>query len=276
MLISHSKQNRAPLKDRVIKHETGEFHNVDLNALPRSATTITPASQKPTVLENGIIIHDREAMTANINHTKVIHADPDVPHVIHDKNKLDKKYKEVTVPVPYEAEVAGEVENVFAHNSTISPQSYVEKPRVEIPAGEVPEVPEIKPIPVEDTILKTVESLNSYFQDDVMVIIENIVEKKFNFELFPIEFNNEKFNIIGGEEGMAKATFNTPFTLRVPNPKAIAYLVDRILTISYNMGYDKEKLTEMLINTVSASAHVEEWLMMMAHLWEELKKQRKI
>lgn len=275
MLISHSKQNRAPLKDRVIKHETGEFHNVDLNALPRSATTITPASQKPTVLENGIIIHDREAMTANINHTKVIHADPEVPHVIHDKNNLDKKYKEVTVPVPYEAEVGGEIENVFEHKSTISTQSSIEKPRVEIPVVEVTEVATVS-IPVEDTIVRTVESLNSYFKDDVMAIIENIVEKKFNFELFPIEFSNPKLNIIGGEEGMAKATFNTPFTLRVPNPKAIAYLVDRILTISYNMGYDKEKLTEMLINTVSASSHVEEWLIMMAHLWEELKKQRKI
>lgn len=29
MLISHSKQTRQSLKDRVIAHDSGEFHNVD-------------------------------------------------------------------------------------------------------------------------------------------------------------------------------------------------------------------------------------------------------
>jgi hypothetical protein len=276
MIISHSKQTRQPLKDRVIQHASGEFQNVDVGTLPKSNVAITAASEKPTILENGVIIHDRNAMTANINKTKVFHADPDVPHIIHDKNLSDKKYKDVVVPVPYTAEIAGETERVFPHASVISPNSYVEKPRIELPVEEPVVVEEVKTVSVEDSLPKTVEALDLYFKDDVVEIIKAIVEKKFNFEIFPIDFTIPKFNIIGGEEGMAKATFNTPFTLRTPNPKAISYLVGKILSISYNMGYDVDRLTQMVIDTVSASSHIEEWLMLMVELWTELKKQRKI
>lgn len=223
-----------------------------------------------TTLEDGVIIHDHVASTQDKNNKRVFHTDPDVPHVIHDKNDSDKKYRKAETPVVIPVE---NDDDIYKHN----PPSYSSQGKPIDPNHNV-----VKPInenieEVNTTVLsKTVNALNDHFKDDIIDIIESIVVTEFNFEEFPINTTFDKFSIILGEEGFAKATAETPFTLRTPKPKGIIYLIDRFLTISENMGYDKNRLIDMMIEMVSMSGDIEEWLMLIVELWTELKKQQKI
>lgn len=117
----------------------------------------------------------------------------------------------------------------------------------------------------------TVAALDALFVGDIAKIIKAIITNQLDFQKFPIQMVIPELSIIKGEEGIAQKTSENAFTLRTPTPAAIIYLVHTLLNVAYGMGFDKTKLTDMLIEMITMSDNVTEWLMMVNELWGELQ-----
>jgi len=179
---------------------------------------------------------------------KTVYKNKEAPYVVHNKlkkadlEKTKKTTKKLYIP--------------FNKNDKASINDELEKNK-----------------PIQE---KTVEDLDNMFNHDVGLIIEDILKGNTNFEEYPIRYKIRGFDIFDGEEGFAEKTDNHPFTLRAPNPKALSYMASTFLTRTHKMRYDSHKILAMLIDTLRTSPSLQEWLMMLSHLWDELKTQQKI
>ncbi len=285
MLIRHGKnqeqivQKTVEVKHGYIQHTRQPRVQVEIptivvpqvisNPLPPTTTPVAQAvifeekqtvvevpklqARRSTVLEQGFIIHDNASMTPDINRTRTFHVDPDVPHVIHDKNVLNKNYKQIVFPPVSKGD---ENDVVCTHSPPKTKLRYLTTTNSH--------TAEIKP--------DTVADLDRLFGGDVVLIVETISTGRINFEHFSIEFSNPKFVVVSGEEGMAPATPTTPFVLRTPYAIAVSYLLNTMVEEFEKLNLDCGRLIEVLIDMLSHSTGVKDWLSQIALLWVEIQK----
>lgn len=205
-------------------------------------------------IKNGVISHGKKVYTEELTHQDsniVQTSDDDTSFVVHKKIHTKKE-----------------------NNNHISTQNN-NIPKVQTP----PTLKPSKKIMLENApkvSLKTIETLNEEFNNDISVILGDIISGTTNFEEYNIDVFIENFDIIEGDEGIAHKTETHNFTLRTPTPNAIKYLVFTLLEASYQMGYDKNKLTNMLIDIISMATSINDWLTMLPSLWKELVRQRRL
>jgi hypothetical protein len=199
----------------------------------------------------GIISHAKQPVfkkESKANPTTVSHTDPEEPFVAHQTKTVKPVYTEPAKPFIDKTDPADHIVN---HGVSV--------PRVESPS-------------VDPT---SILFLDNKFGKDIPGIVDAIIVG-FDFEKFPLDFTIPNFSIIHGEDGFASATPDNPFTLRSSySTKGLVYMMNRLLSIAYGMGYDKAKLTEMLIDMVGMAKNVNEWLIMIKDLWFELEAQAK-
>ena len=204
-------------------------------------------------LDTGVIMHEIASLTADMNNTRTFHFDPDVPHVVHDRNIHEKNYKEIEFAPILEGE---ESDVVVTHSEPTSKLSYLESTN-----------------PHKNyTGPQSVTELNLIFGDDVPGIVQAILDGSVDFSNIEVEFSNPALSVVEGEDGFAPATEETPFVLRTHRFKAVSYLLNTMMIEFTKMGLPTDKLIEVLTEMLENSTGVGEWLNQIILLWVEVKR----
>lgn len=270
--IGHSSWYEEPVVTPVVAPDPATIVNIGqprVRAKPVSQEPVAPSTvehapvqKKPinrrqekmvSQLDTGVIMHEIASLTADMNNTRTFHFDPDVPHVVHDRNMHEKNYKEIEFAPILEG---GESDAVVTHSEPTSKLSYLESTN-----------------PHEDyTGPQSVTELNLIFGDDVPGIVQAILDGSVDFSNIEVEFSNPALSVVEGDDGFASATEETPFVLRTHRVKAVSYLLNTMLAEFKKMGLPEDKLIEVLTEMLEHSTGVDEWLNQIILLWAEVKR----
>jgi len=182
---------------------------------------------------------------------KTLYRDEDEPHIVHEKH-IFKKVKDATTPTLMD-------NMILNHPKVYEPIKIKILEFHELTDGDN-NIEIINP--------KTMSSLRKYFNNDIIKIIDDILTNTTNFEEYPIQFKILGISVIEGSEKIYSTANNTVF--QVPNPKAITYLIEKLLTFSYNLGYDIHKLTNIIINIFKSAASVNEGLKLLKQVFDDI------
>lgn len=205
-----------------------------------------------TKLEQGVIIHDIKPMSPDVNNSRTFHFDPDVPHVIHDKNNRNRNYKETEFAPVSPGE---ENDSVLTHSGPTYKPTFLE--------AENPHTDYTGP--------KTIVELNLIFGNEIDSIVEQVLDNSELFDSVDVEFKTDSFMVVQGEDGFAPATDTTPTVLRTTKFKGISYLLHTMMREFKKTGHDTEKLMDILIDMLQHSMGVDDWLEQINLLWNEIK-----
>lgn len=243
------------IKGTILTHSSKQGENKVI------VTTDKPSDPKP-ITPNGAITHQTEPLknnnvkkailgyisheetidmvksTENLNDETTVYKNKEAPLVIHNKNQ--KKPKSVNPII--------ETEN-----------NPPEKLKINV-----------------NEVKKNMAFLQRKFNNDVGLILDDILNKRTNFESYSLHLKIKGFIIIYGEEGISEETEQHCFALRTLNPNAISYMISIFLTVTHKIGYNSIRILDMLKDTLRQSPSLNDWLMLLSQLWIELKNQKKI
>lgn len=243
MILRHKNKEQ---KTNELVHSPGKFATQTIETvLAPTHKPLHVLTTEAVILEDGVIIHDASAMTAYVNNSKVFHTHPDIPHIIHDKNIVDKNYKPPTTPTVIPDAVH---DQVYAHEPQKMKLSETVQP------NDVPDV------------------LFSTFHDDCVAIAEGILVTKFDFESMTISTDFGSFLFIDGDEGYAPESLVSPLVFSTKTPKGLAYLSQKFIETCALNNIADSKALNILKQELLLAKNTEDWVVKIVELWLEVQK----